>query len=229
MASDSSTDRASRDDFQHRELLAQDDLAGRVEPFLQDCGVDSAEINDHFQVAVVVQVREAGLRAVDAGLDSGAEQEHRLRQAVVGAAAIVLARTPAELAEGERQHALVVLLASQIFVERAYRLIEFVQQLVEPSRLVGVCVVSAELGDSLRCVIHARGHATIDQGCNSAHRAAELRIGIFDGCAIPADHRAHRLAGIVGAGCSPRDELQFVSGCRFHRRVNAFSQNCTNT
>src|SRR5690606_19763070 len=81
-------------------LAARDDLGGSVvaledlaivgfQPVLEHPGVDAAEVEVEFQVAVV-EVREGGVVAEEAGADHRASEKHRGGGAVVGAGGAVL-------------------------------------------------------------------------------------------------------------------------------------------
>lgn len=82
-----------------REAAVQDGRGGRLEPLVQQGRVDGAEVGVHPQVAVV-EVRQAGVFAVDAALDGPAREEHDAGRPVVGAGRAVLLDAPAELREG---------------------------------------------------------------------------------------------------------------------------------
>src|SRR4051812_9477623 len=75
--------------WQHRELPAEDWLAWRLQPLLQNRGVDTAEIDAPLEIARV-QVRQRRMTPDDARPQLRANEEHRRRGAVIGAAAGVL-------------------------------------------------------------------------------------------------------------------------------------------
>ncbi len=108
--------------------------------------------------------------AVKTATDLATEEEHRTRDAVVGAAATVLLDAASELAEGENRDAVEEILFAQIAHERAHGLRQRRHQLVVTLLLVGVGVEAAE-----RDVIDARRQAGGDHG---AHRSQVRREAV---------------------------------------------------
>src|SRR5690242_17683886 len=90
---------------ERRRLQDVELVVRRVEDFLrvdlevavEDLLVHGAEVDRVAHVPAGVELREAGLVAVDAALHRIADEEHRRGGAVVGAGARVLARTASEL------------------------------------------------------------------------------------------------------------------------------------
>src|SRR5205823_1830858 len=81
-------------------------LRVRVEPLLEERGVEPAEIRRRDEIAVVVEaLREAGELAERPAARARAEDERGAGGAVVGPLRPVLLRAPAELRPHERQHA----------------------------------------------------------------------------------------------------------------------------
>src|SRR5262245_28252701 len=100
-----------------------------MQPVLQHCRVDRAEIDRKFQVASV-QIRERWMLSNQPWLQTAADQEHRRGSAVVGAVAGVLLDAAAKFTECHYQYPLVVFLAGQILPERAQSGSQLLQQLL---------------------------------------------------------------------------------------------------
>src|SRR6266849_130643 len=97
---------------------AEGALRRQLQPFFQHRGVDSPEVDAHFQVAVL-QVDKAGRLADKSRLHVLAGQEDRRCGAVVRAVGAVLGDAPAELAEGQNRDAIGQPRALQIVQKRA--------------------------------------------------------------------------------------------------------------
>src|SRR5205085_1368839 len=76
-------------DFKRFESFPNHILTRHAKPAIQDRGVDLAKIGVMLQIAIL-NLCQAGVRADDAGLDLGADQEHRRGRAVIGSLAAVL-------------------------------------------------------------------------------------------------------------------------------------------
>ena len=184
--------------------------------------VDPAEIGREGDVAATELVGgEARERAVEAGLDLAAGEEHGGGFAVVGAAAVVVDPVP-EFAECHRGHAIELAELLEVVDERG----EAVGQLVEQGgvglQLVGVGVEAAELH-----VIDSRRHAGGDQlgdqlevagqaGLRVSGLVLDRRTGLADLVGVDAGIEAVRLqesfrlgggrgvaAAMTDAGSSP--------------------------
>src|ERR1700676_1769994 len=75
-----------REQGHRRERTRDDPLARTGEPLLDHRRVDAAEVDREFDVAVV-EVVEGRMLAVQTALDAAADEHHRTRLAVIGAAA----------------------------------------------------------------------------------------------------------------------------------------------
>src|SRR5437868_2955638 len=87
------------------ELLAQHQLTRAAQPAVQHRGIDLAEIDSVFRVAVL-QVLQVWIGAVQARRHGRTQDKDRAGSAVVGTAAGVLLEATAELREDEHQHTL---------------------------------------------------------------------------------------------------------------------------
>src|SRR5438105_5726324 len=96
-----------------REHFLRVDLEVRVEDLL----VHRAEVDGVAHVAAGVELREAGLLAVQAGLHRVADEEDRRRGAVVGARARVLAGSASELGPRRDEHAVAHAVTGEVLVE----------------------------------------------------------------------------------------------------------------
>ena len=107
--------------LQHRkglESLPQDRFRRHSQPPVEQRGVDAAEVDRPFQVAID-QLAEPGRFADQAGLGLRAGEEDRPRRPVIRAKRSVLGGAPAEFAEGQEQHAIGQLGGGQVVQEGA--------------------------------------------------------------------------------------------------------------
>src|ERR1039458_3252694 len=133
----------SRPDFlnklQRQELFAENRCALRFEPVLQHAGIDAAEVHVVFHVALKqIRRREAGIFSEQSGFHLAADDEHRRRRAVIGAAVGVLRHAPAKFTERHHQHALQVALRFHVLNKRLHRIAEILQQTLLRRDLVRV-------------------------------------------------------------------------------------------
>ena len=201
---------ASRDTVNGGKLVTQHGFAWDVEPLVQNARIDPAEVHLHLEIAARVEVREAWLCAVHAGLDAGTEKEHRLGLAVVGSSTVVFGRPASELTVGEGENAVLVSTAGQVPVEGRDRFAEFVQEDVEAAWLIGMSVVSAESGDALGGVVGAGAQAAVDHPGDGSHRGAELGVRVSDRCFVLAGQLAEPGAGGVGIDGGLGNELEII-------------------
>ena len=132
---------------------------GRVgmQPRAQHVRVQLAEVDGRYEVAVVVELREARLRAVVTALDVVADHEDRRRGAVVGARVAVLLGPAPEFRE-RHQRDLRTPPGIERGVEELDRGVETAHERRVPVDLVGVRVESVEPG-----VEHADAQVGIDE------------------------------------------------------------------
>src|SRR5438105_14291061 len=110
---------------------------------LEDARVNRPKISIEFEIAVIVQIAQAGIRAVQAALNRITDDEHWLSRAVVGAVRAVLLDPPAELREGHDGYVVLTLQIAQILHERIDRIAQLAEQFVLISLLVGMGVEAA--------------------------------------------------------------------------------------
>ena len=159
---------------------------GRVvglQPGAQHRRVHLSEVDRGNEVAVVVEAREARLRAVQPALHVVADDDDRRGGAVVGAHVAVLLRPAAELGE-RHQHDLALPAGCQRGEERVDRGVEPRQQGAVPVGLVGVRVEPVDLGVD---------HSDAEVGVDEVRGEHELR---------------RQVVGLVGKVVRRRDPLR---------------------
>ena len=181
-----------------------------LHPVFEDAGVNAAEVDGVLQVAAL-EVGERGVGPEHAGPGGRAEEEHRARRAVVGAARGVLAHAPAELTERQGDHALVVAGLGQLALERGDGLGELVHQPAVSADLAGVGVEAAH-----GHVVEPRGQLGFDHvghelELSTQAAAGELGLGLAGdrpadlvgshlGVARGAAHEGQRVGLLLGGG-----------------------------
>src|SRR2546423_5074820 len=109
----------------------------------EDFLIDGPEVDGVLQVASVVQRGQAWLRAEQSALHRVADEQQWSRGAVVGAAACVLLRPPAELGPSRDEHLVRHVVGGEVLVERGDRGVEVAHQVVVAVELGVVRVETA--------------------------------------------------------------------------------------
>jgi hypothetical protein len=100
------------------ESLSEDRLGGKSEPLIEERGVDPAEVDRPFQIAVD-QLAESGRLADKTGLDLRPRDEHGTGGPVVGTKRTIFSGPPTELAEREQHDAIGLVRGRQVIQEGA--------------------------------------------------------------------------------------------------------------
>ena len=190
--------------LQHRkglESLPQDRFRRQSQPPVEQRGVDAAEVDRPFQVAVD-QLAEPGRFADQAGLGLRAGEEDRPRRPVIRAERSVLGGAPAELAEGQEQHAIGQPGGGQVVQEGADGPREVAEQLRLGRQLQRVRIVAG-----LDRVIDPRRRTRLDRSGDQLQMPAQLAIGVAGGGAAgPSGGIRELLGGRVGVRHRAVDE-----------------------
>ena len=130
------------------------------EPLLNHRRVDAAEVGSHLQVTVV-QIRQAGVLAVESALDAAANDEHRGGGSVVGAEAGVLFDAASELGEHHDGDVVGPADTFQVFDEATDRIGGIGQQ---TGVRVGLVHVGIERVALVADVVEPGWHVGVDEG-----------------------------------------------------------------
>src|SRR5690348_5394912 len=161
------------------EVRAEDIFGGRAHPAVENGGVDGAEIDSVFQVAVLVETAQAGRLAEDAPVDGTAQYEHRSGGAVIGAQAAIFFDAAPKLRPGHDNHVIGLTVREQVVVKGGEAVGKRGHQSIMRDLLTGMGIKTAQ-----RDVAHAQAqvlHNGLGQNLeSSSERSSGIGYGRAD-------------------------------------------------
>src|SRR5579875_1534986 len=153
-------------------------FGGGTEPAIQYGGVDGAEIDGIFQIAVAVQAAQTGRLAIDALVNRLAQHEHGRRRAVIGAQTAVLLHTPPELRPGHDYYAIGLAVCVQVVIEGGQALGQRLHRGSVRRLLIGVRIeaTKSHIARALAKPLHKRFRPNFRPGSERVRRIGYGRV-----------------------------------------------------